>query len=234
MEENTQAVVNQETTQSEKEQVKTLPTDVEKEEVKKEQSRKTNAYYAEQRRKREEQIKHEAYIKGKIEASNVNTFTNKPIADETDLKYFEMQKAIEKSGGDPNDVGSLISYIANQDREKLKEAKNEKLKKEQINKNFEEFEKETKLKVSDVLNNQDFVDFAGSRLGSESLLNVYNSYQKYNSRIEEMVNKKVEEELNKRKVAQTTNASRQESSTSDYKKPESFEEAMESIRNWKI
>ena len=49
---------------------------------------------AEEEKKR---IEREAYLKGKLESTKVNTFTNKPIKDEYDLKVFKLQQEIESS-----------------------------------------------------------------------------------------------------------------------------------------
>lgn len=73
------------------------------------QDRKTNAEFAERRRKAEAQAKekteketHEAYVKGKIEGiGGTNTFTNEPIEDEADLREYEIMRKANDKGENP-------------------------------------------------------------------------------------------------------------------------------------
>lgn len=157
---------------------------------KEEQDKAERARQAEARRKREakereareKEIERKAYLKGKLEATKVNTFTEEPIEDEYDLFIFETQKQLEKEGKDP--ISDLPKRLADINRQSAKKATEEADKKrqldEQIDKEFSEFkDKYPSVKIPELLADPDFKDYADGRLGKggKTLTQLYESFQ---------------------------------------------------------
>ena len=151
---------------------------------------------AKEREDREKRIREEAYLKGKLDSTKVNTFTEEPIEDEYDLFIFETQKQLEKEGKDP--ISDLPKRLAEINRKKAKEASEKESEKnklnEQIDKEFAEFRgKYPTTKISELLQDPDFKDYADGRLGKggKTLTQLYESFLKLK---EKLVGKKEEEE----------------------------------------
>lgn len=149
---------------------------------------------AKEREAREEAIRQEAYLKAKLEANKVNTFTNQPIKDKYDLEVFEAQKALEAEGKDP--TADLPAKLAEKERERAKIAKEKADKEKEVNdridREFNEFkEKYPNVKASEVLKDPDFKKFTKGRLGTGdvSLAELYGDFielkSKYGGKKEE-------------------------------------------------
>lgn len=138
---------------------------------------------AKEREAREKQIRDEAYLKGKLDSTKVNTFTEEPIEDEYDLFIFETQKQLEKEGKDP--ISDLPKRLAEINRKNAKEASEKESEKnklnEQIDKEFTEFRgKYPTIKISELLQDPDFKDYADGRLGKggKTLTQLYENFLK--------------------------------------------------------
>lgn len=175
------------------------------EENKGKSDRQNNAYQAEQRRKREEQrererIANEAFLKGQLESCKINTFTNKPITDEHDLKIFKIQMQIKQNGGDP--IEDLPLYLAKNEREKAEkeeqQKKQEEEKNKKINDDIAEFKSShSNVNLGEILEDEEFKTFSEGKLGNESLSKIYDSFLKFKKMIVD--NYKKEEKSKKEK-----------------------------------
>lgn len=144
------------------------------------QSKEENSKYAQARRKAEAEVEakvKEAYQKGRMESfiGKINPYTNTPINDETDIQVYENMYALEKQGKDP--IADYASYIADKQRQELKE-KQEKEKLQQEAKNdIEEFtEKYPDVNLSELLENETFKDYIEGK--RKPLVSLYENYKK--------------------------------------------------------
>lgn len=143
---------------------------------------------AKEREAREKAIREKAYNEGRLNASKVNTFTNQPIEDEYDLKVFDLQKEIEKEGGDP--IADLPKKLAELDRKQAKEAKeSETAKQEQdeiITNDIKAFRaKYPDVNLKELLADPDFKDYSDGRLGikgGQSLATIYENFNKFKAK----------------------------------------------------
>lgn len=168
---------NSETKESEN---KIEETKVEEKTENKVQSKEENSKYAQARRKAEAEVEakvKEAYQKGRMESfiGKINPYTNTPINDETDIQVYENMYALEKQGKDP--IADYASYIADKQRQELKE-KQEKEKLQQEAKNdIEEFtEKYPDVNLSELLENETFKDYIEGK--RKPLVSLYENYKK--------------------------------------------------------
>ena len=179
--------------------------------TKQKQSRKENSRQAQLRREREEKEKKEreeklrkdAYLKGQLDSTKFNTFTNKEIKDEHDLKIYQLQLKIKEQGGDP--IEDLPEYLSKLEREehqkKVQEEETRQKGKVKIENDLKEFkEKYPKVNLTEVLQDSTFKQFSEGRLENESLLEVYESFKKFKKEIIEKY-KKEQEEKNKQETA---------------------------------
>ena len=143
---------------------------------------------AREREAREKAIEEKAYLKGQLEATKVNTFTNEPIDDEYDLRVFNIQKQLEKEGKDP--ISDLPKRMAELNRSAGKEAQdkaNEKKQRDEaINNDIKDFkEKFPTVNIAELLKDPDFKDYSDGRLGikgGKSLAQIYTDFEKFKSR----------------------------------------------------
>lgn len=128
-----------------------------KEAEKKAKEAEKNAKFAEQRRKAEaeakakkdreaeERIRKDATLKAELGAYKVNTYTNEPIIDETDLNIFKVQKQLDEEGKDP--IQDLPKRMAELEREAIAK---EKAKEEERRKEQEKYNEQAKAEVSEL------------------------------------------------------------------------------------
>lgn len=180
------------------------------------QAQKRREREAKERETREKEIERKAYLKGKLEASKVNTFTEEPIEDEYDLFIFETQKELEKEGKDP--MADLPKRLAEINRKKAKEEsdkdKEQKQLNERIDKEFSEFREEyPKVKLKELLEDPDFKDYADGRLGrgDKTLVQLYQNFLKLKQKF---TGKKEEEEDDGKKTPPSPNGGRKPQKTS--------------------
>jgi len=150
------------------------------------QAQKRREREKKEREDREEKIKQEAYLKGKLDSTKVNTFTNEPITDEYDLKVYELQKKIESEGGDP--IADLPKRLAQAEREtanKIKEAKSKEVEEQQhIENDMNSFRKEyPDVDLKGLLEDTMFNRFAKSRIGrsgdENTLIQIYKDFHEF-------------------------------------------------------
>ncbi len=111
----------------------------------KKQSSKLNAYYKERRleQQQEKDPNREAYVKGKIDALKVNSFTGESINNERDLQIFEAMKQAENEGKEPISGGYKI-YLNSLEEKEAKareEIELDKKKQETLNRQYDQFKK---------------------------------------------------------------------------------------------
>lgn len=191
---------------------------------KKVQSKEERAYHAKKRREREakereareKEIEQKAYLKGKLDSTTVNTYTEEPIKDEYDLFIFETQKQLEAEGKDP--ITDLPKRLAEINRNKAKEesekANKQKQLDEQIDKEFAEFSgKYPSIKIPELLKDPDFAEYADGRLGKggKTLTQLYESFLKFKTKLS---GKSGEEEDNGQKPSPSPNGGRKRQKTS--------------------
>lgn len=153
-----------------------------KEEVKEEkvQSKEENSKYAQARRKAEAEVEakvKEAYKKGRMESfiGKLNPYTNTVINDETDIQVYENMYALDKQGKDP--VADYASYVADKQRQELKEREEqEKIKQEAENDVTEFTEKYPDVNLSELLENETFKDYIEGK--RKPLTTLYENYKK--------------------------------------------------------
>lgn len=148
-----------------------------------------NAEFARQRREREkaeEKAKQELeFYKREI---GVNPWTEQPIEDADDIAEYRLMKQIEKEGGDPlNDYAKRLKLQRKEKKEqKENKASNvsfseltEEQKQARVNEEITEFSSQyPDVNVSELFENESFMDFAGEYLGKVSLSVAYGMYQK--------------------------------------------------------
>ena len=148
-----------------------------------------NAEFARQRREREkaeEKAKQELeFYKREI---GVNPWTEQPIEDADDIEEYRLMKQIEKEGGDPlNDYAKRLKLQRKEKKEqKENKASNasfseltEEQKQARVNEEITEFSSQyPDVNVSELFENESFMDFAGEYLGKVSLSVAYGMYQK--------------------------------------------------------
>ena len=148
-----------------------------------------NAEFARQRREREkaeEKAKQELeFYKREI---GVNPWTEQPIEDADDIEEYRLMKQIESEGGDPlNDYAKRLKLQRKEKKEqKENKASNasfseltEEQKQARVNEEITEFSSQyPDVNVSELFENESFMDFAGEYLGKVSLSVAYGMYQK--------------------------------------------------------
>ena len=154
---------------------------------------------AKEREAREKEIEKKAYLKGKLDSTKVNTYTEEPIEDEYDLFIFETQKQLEKEGKDP--ISDLPKRLAEINRENDKKAKEEAEKKkkqdEKIDQEFAEFHsKYPDVSIPELLKDPDFADYADGRLGmgAKTLTQLYEGFMKMKNKFSGAKTEKEEED----------------------------------------
>ena len=148
-------------------------------------------------------MKKEAYVKGQLDSTKYNSFTNDEIKDEYDLKIYQLQQKIKENGGDP--IEDLAKEMAKLEREKANQkSKEEQSKKEQEEKAKRDYkeikEKYPKLDVADLLKNKNFELYARARVEKDSLLTIYEDYLALKKSFEENYAKEQEEKESKEKA----------------------------------
>lgn len=149
----------------------------------------TNAEFA---RRRREQQKAEEKAKQELEfykrEIGVNPWTEQPIEDADDIAEYRLMKQIESEGGDPlNDYAKRLKLQRKEKKEqKENKASNasfseltEEQKQARVNEEITEFSSQyPDVNVSELFENESFMDFAGEYLGKVSLSVAYGMYQK--------------------------------------------------------
>lgn len=216
MEEEKEFEFEEETETEEVEEVEshepTEETKTEEVEKPKKQNSKTNAYYKQQRLERENQ----AYLKGKIDALKVNTYTDEPIENERDLAIFEEMKKAEQEGKEPIANG-YKNYFKKLDDLKAEEVSKEKEKarvEEQINKQIDSLlEIMTKDEVNNLLNDNNFKEmFEDVLKNNGDAKKCAKAYMRMKSQFEEQAEIKTKA----KNLAKTPSANE---SAGDYKEP---------------
>lgn len=155
------------------------PKEEEKEE-KKEQSKEENSKYAQARRKAEAETQKkvdEAYKKGRLEAfaGKLNPYTQTVINDETDIQVYQNMYELEKAGKDP--VADYANYIADKQRQELKEQAEKQKLKDEAEKDIADFtEKYPDVNLSELLEDETFKDYMEGK--RKPLITIYENYQK--------------------------------------------------------
>lgn len=160
-------------------------TEVEEtQEVKKPQ--KTNAEYARERRKAEQ----EAAIKKArndaiIEALNgENPYTHEKMEDDADIQEYLTMKEIEKKGGDP--IADYSKHLKAKAKEKERASKEKINQEEWVQKDKSEFAaKHPDVNLNDLIEDDQFRTFALGKVGKMSMDKIYTDYQTFVTKIEE-------------------------------------------------
>lgn len=160
-----------------------------KEADKAEQTKEERARQAEARRKREakerqakeKEIADKAYLRGQLDSTRVNPYTNNPVKDEYDLKVLRVQRQIEDEGGDP--ITDLPAKLAELDREEASKRADEAKKAAESDKAIEDdiadFRgKHPGVDPKEILSDARFAAFSRGKLGSERLSDIYDEFSK--------------------------------------------------------
>lgn len=143
---------------------------------------------AKEREEHDKQIRDKALLEGELNATKVNSFTNKPIKDEYDLKIYKLQRQIEDEGGDP--IADLPERLARIEREtatkKQKEVDEKKEQDETIANDIKDFKsKYPNVNLQELLKDPDFKDYSDGRLGIKgglSLATIYENFTKFKAK----------------------------------------------------
>lgn len=104
---------------------------------KKQRQNNYNNAQARIQRKHEEELKkaqRESYVKGVVESNNgVNHYTGGKIQDEIDVKQLELLNEMKNKGLDTDDLGEVLKFMAEKERQANKEKQLEQEKQNQLN-----------------------------------------------------------------------------------------------------
>lgn len=147
---------------------------------------KTNADYARERRKQEQEaaIK-KARNEAIIEALNgVNPYTQEKMEDDADIQEYLTMKEIEKNGGDP--IADYSKHLKAKAKEQVRVSESEKSQKEWVQKDKADFAtKHPDVKLEELLNDELFYTFAVGKVGKMSMDKIYTDYQSFVAKSEE-------------------------------------------------
>ena len=147
---------------------------------------KTNADYARERRKAEQEkaLKQERY-KTIIEVLNgENPYTHEKLEDDADVEEYLNMKEIEKSGKDP--VADYSKYLKTKAKEQAKQDEVERGQKEWIANDRKDFvSKHPDVDLNDLLADELFVTFATGKVGKISMDKIYADYNAFLTKSEE-------------------------------------------------
>ena len=182
---------------------------------KKKQSREKNSIYAQQRREkeqkeREEKLKREAYVKGQLDSTKINSFTGQPIEDEYDLKIYQLQQKIKANGGDP--IDDLPKELARLDRENaqslLAEKEKERERNEKMKEDIKNFQTQfPKVDAVKLMQDKNFELFSKNRIGEDSLADIYKEYNEIKKAIIDEYKQQLKEKEEKAKAKESTPSS---------------------------
>ena len=153
------------------------------------QTKEENSEFARQRREKEQQAKidkakEEARIQAIIDVVGSNPYTNEPLENEFDVKIYQAMKQYEKEGGDPiADQAKIIKSIVNKDNKSRQDAIQQEIAKtESENKAKSELDELVKaypdVNVAELLNDEDFKDYAEGKVGTKPLKQLYEGFVK--------------------------------------------------------
>ena len=137
------------------------------------EAKKRNAEAAKRRREAEqaERIK-KAEINAIKKVLKENPYTHQPIETEADVEEYLVMRDIEAQGGEP--VTDYFKHAREKRAQKQTEADNVK----KLEKEIEDFSaKYPDLNVREVLNNEDFIEYADGKKGN--LVKLYEDYQNF-------------------------------------------------------
>lgn len=141
----------------------------------------------------EEKVKREAYVEGiKKSLGGKNRFTGATINDEIDVEEFEIMLEMEEKGMNPvEEYNEYVKQKRREERQKQQELQQqEQSKQKKIEDDVNDFiKKYGKEKTTEVINNQDFMNWAEGLLDSIPLSVAYEKY----SAFEKTVDKKAEQ-----------------------------------------
>jgi hypothetical protein len=155
------------------------------------QSKEENAKRAQERRNREakERAKRDKdfFNKGLLEGiGGINPYTNKKIEDDDDLEIYQNMREAEKEGFEPiEEYSDFLKFKKNKElKEKEAETTKEKETQEKAEKDFKDFStKYPNVNVKELLENEDFMDYAEGKLGNQNLSDIYSKFLGYKDRI---------------------------------------------------
>ena len=147
---------------------------------------KTNADYARERRKAEQEAAvKKAKYEGIIEALNgENPYTHEKMEDDADVQEYLTMKEIEKKGLDP--VADYSKHLKAKAKEKEKALKEKASEEEWVQKDKADFAtKHPDVNLADLVEDDSFKSFALGKVGKMSMDKIYTDYQTFIAKIEE-------------------------------------------------
>lgn len=170
------------------------------------QTKEENAEFARQRREKElqaklDKTKEETRIQTIIDVIGTNPYTQEKLENELDVRIYEEMKKYENNGGDPvTDQAKIIKSIMKNDSQKKQEEINQQNEQTaRSNKAKSEIDEIQKaypdLNVKQLLDDENFKDYADGKVGVKTLKQIYDGYLKFTTP-KTQVNKQVREEAN--------------------------------------
>lgn len=155
-------------------------------EGKRPQSKDTNAEFARKRREQERQRElTETRNKAIIDAlGGKNPYTGGKMTDAEDVTEFLTMREIEKKGGDP--VTDYSGHMKQRAREQREKERTEAEQKQWYEKDRADFvAKYPDVNLSALIDDADFADYSGGKVGEVPLAKIYEGYLRMTARIEE-------------------------------------------------
>lgn len=158
------------------------------------QSRETNAYYAELRRKEKEA----EYKRGLREGIKTNPYTDTPIADDYDLEVYQEMKKLDDEGKDP--VNDFPTYYAKKQRQAQTAAREKEEQEAKAREDVDKFFKSNPNVSKELLQDEEFLDYAEGKFGHKSLEDIYKGFLKLQAKYKTapVVEKKEEKKVDKK------------------------------------
>lgn len=154
--------------------------------TKQQQPQKTNADFARERRKAEQE---KALRKARYDAimealDGVNPYTDEKMVDGTDVEEYLLMRQIEKSGKDP--VADYSKFVKGQKKEQIKQQEELSSQKEWIENDKQDFSsKHPDVNLDNLLQDDLFKNFALGKVGKFSMDKIYTDYMAFQAKFEE-------------------------------------------------
>ena len=183
------------------------------------QSRETNAYYAELRRKEKEA----EYKRGLREGIKTNPYTDTPIADDYDLEVYQEMKKLDDEGKDP--VNDFPTYYAKKQRQAQTAAREKEEQEAKAREDVDKFFKSNPNVSKELLQDEEFLDYAEGKFGNKSLEDIYKGYLKLQAKYKPAPAVKKEEPKVDKKMPTSQPSGASESKTISKMSDEEIEKA---------
>lgn len=172
------------------------PTKLEEPPKKEPQSKERNA---EEARKRREAERQEALKQARVDAileatDGKNPFTGEKMEDADDVEEYLNMRQLKKQGKDP--IADYASFMKQQAKDRKTEQEAKAQKEMQVRNDLDSFRKaHPDVNTNDLFNDEAFADYAEGKLGSKSLSEIYDGYNKLIGKAKQVEHEKAAQAL---------------------------------------